>query len=70
MEPISILLLVASAVVSFGLGRTVVRWRSKKRKEQLHLSAEQARLSAGPDIISANKSKRKRQLSKARRTRP
>ena len=70
METSSIILLAVSASISFGLGRTIVHFRNKKRKAE----AEQARLRqaqalrdqpAGPP--SKNKAKRRRQLLEAQR---
>ena len=65
MEISSIILLVVSASISFGLGRFVVHLRNKKRqseKEQLEMRAAQARRNLPPEPESKNKAKRKRQL--------
>ena len=65
METTSIILLVVSASISFGLGRFVVHLRNKKRRsaqEQVSKQAARAHrsLPLGPE--SKNKAKRKRQL--------
>ena len=65
MEISSIILLVVSASISFGLGRLVVHLRNKKRqseKEQADKRAAQARRNLPPEPESKNKAKRKRQL--------
>ena len=65
MEISSIILLVVSASISFGLGRFVVHLRNKKRqseKEQLEKRAAQARRNLPPEPESKNTAKRKRQL--------
>ena len=65
METSSIILLVVSASISFGLGRFVVHLRNKKRqseKEQADKRAAQARRNLPPEPESKNKAKRKRQL--------
>ena len=65
MEISSIILLVVSASISFGLGRFVVHLRNKKRqseKVQLEKRAAQARRNLPPEPESKNKAKRKRQL--------
>ena len=65
MEISSIILLVVSASISFGLGRFVMHLRSKKRqseKKQADKRAAQARCTLPPEPESKNKAKRKRQL--------
>ena len=65
METSSIFLLSVCSVVSFGLGRTFVYFRDKKRKKQAQKARQQAtefRLNQPPEPESKNKSKRKRQL--------
>ena len=65
MEISSIILLVVSASISFGLGRFVVHLRNKKRqseKEQADKRAAQAHRNLPPEPESKNKAKRKRQL--------
>ena len=65
METSSIFLLSACGVASFGLGRTFVYFRDKKRKQQAqkaHQQATEFRLNQPPEAESKNKSKRKRQL--------
>ena len=70
MEISSIILLVVSASISFGLGRFVVHLRNKKRqseKEQTDKRAAQARRNLSPEPESKNKAKRKRQLRDGQR---
>ena len=65
MEISSIILLVVSASISFGLGRFVVHLRNKKRqseKEQADKHASKTRRNRPPEPESKNKAKRKRQL--------
>lgn len=65
METSSIILLVVSASISFGLGRTIVHFRNKKRKvrkDQLEKRQLQALREQSPEPESRNKSKRRRQL--------
>jgi hypothetical protein len=69
METSSIVLLVVTATVSFGLGRTVVHLRNKKRNKLVQALAAQALANPPAETSSTNKSKRKRQLSAARRAR-
>ena len=69
MENSSIILLVVSCAISFGLGRVYVHFRDKKRKKlQSELAARRAQMlreqPAGPE--SKNKSKRKRQQQQSR----
>ena len=64
MEISSIILLVVSASISFGLGRFVVHLRNKKRqseKDKADIRAAQARRTLPPGPESKNKAKRKRQ---------
>ena len=73
METVHIVLLVVSSAVSFGVGRTVMHFRNKKRrklKEEADARSAQilSEAPAGPE--SRNKSKRRRQIqheSRARR---
>ena len=70
MEISSIILLVVSASISFGLGRFVVHLRGKKRqseKDQVDKQAAQARRTLPPEPGSKNKAKRKRQLRDVQR---
>ena len=70
MEISSIILLVVSASISFGLGRFVVHLRNKKRqseKEQADKRAAQARRNLPSEPESKNKAKRKRQLRDGQR---
>jgi hypothetical protein len=64
METSSILLLVISGAISFGLGRTYVHFRDKKRQNELRARQAQALRDRPAEVDSRNKSKRKRQLSK------
>lgn len=64
METSSIFLLVISSAISFGLGRTYVHFRDKKRKKEVQASQAQALLDRPVEAESRNKSKRKRQLGK------
>ena len=70
MEISSIILLVVSASISFGLGRLVVHLRNKKRQSEKELAdkrAAQARRNLPPEPESKNKAKRKRQLRDGQR---
>ena len=65
MDTSSIILLVVSASISFGIGRTIVYFRDKKRraqKEQAQKRQAQALRDQPPAPESKNKSKRKRQI--------
>ena len=67
LETSSIVLLTVSAAVSFGLGRTFVHFRDKKRKVQA-LEREAQTLRDRPvELESKNRSKRKRQLEDMKR---
>ncbi|MDB5963725.1 MAG: hypothetical protein JWQ72_225 [Polaromonas sp.] len=73
METSSIILLVVSASISFGLGRLIVHLRDRKRKSQQQQSdklAEEARRNLPPEPESHNKAKRKRQVKTAGRDAP
>ena len=73
METSSIVLLVASSAVSFGLGRVFMHARKKKRAEQLlqaQQRAAQALREQPPEAESKNKSKRKRQQLEQKRANP
>ena len=64
MDTSSIILLVVSASISFGLGRLFVHFRNRKRqaeKERAQKRAAQALRDLPPGLESKNKSKRKRQ---------
>jgi len=61
METSSIILLVVSSAVSFGLGRTFVHFRDKKRKKQAKEHAAQALRDRPVEVESKNKGKRRRQ---------
>ena len=58
----SIVLLVVSSFVSFGLGRTFVHFRNKKRKQQALEREAQILRDRPVEPESKNRSKRKRQL--------
>lgn len=62
METSSIILLVISSAVSFGMGRIFVHFRDKKREEQAQERRARALRDRPPEGESKNKSKRKRQL--------
>jgi len=69
METSSIILLVVSASISFALGRTIMHFGSKKKKNaEAQERATQALCDAPPEAESKNKSKRKRQLQQTRRS--
>lgn len=70
METSSIVLLLVSSAVSFGLGRVFMHARKKKRTEQLRQTQEraaQALREQPPEPESKNKSKRKRQQLEQKR---
>ncbi|SFB69401.1 hypothetical protein SAMN05216344_101282 [Polaromonas sp. OV174] len=62
METSSIILLVVSSAISFGLGRIFVHFRDKKRARKAQERAAQALRERPVEAESRNKSKRKRQL--------
>ena len=65
MENSSIIFLVVSASFSFGIGRTILYFRNKKKrlqKEQMDRRQALALQDAPPEPESKNKSKRKRQI--------
>ena len=65
IDNIGLALLLVSCAISFGLGKTFVYFRDKKRqaiKDQALLVAERLRREQPPETPSTNKSKRKRQL--------
>ena len=65
METTHIVLLVVSSAVSFGVGRTFMHFRNKKRrklKEEADARAAQVLREQPRPPESRNKSKRKRQL--------
>lgn len=61
METSSIILLAVSCAISFGLGRTFVHFRDKKRKKQAEEHAAQALRDRPVEVESKNKGKRRRQ---------
>jgi hypothetical protein len=68
METSSIILLVVSASISFGIGRAIQIFRNKKKKaaeEETRIRWEQALRDRPPGPPSKNKAKRKRQLQQA-----
>lgn len=67
METSSIIFLAVSCAVSFGLGRTFVHFRNKKRNRQAHERQAQTLRDMPPEVASNNKSKRKRQLQQEKR---
>jgi hypothetical protein len=62
METSNILLLVISCAVSFGVGRTIMHFRRKRRAKQAQERQAQVLRNRPPEVESSNKSKRKRQL--------
>ena len=64
METSSIFLLVISSAISFGLGRTYVHFRDKKRRKEAQARQAQTLRDRPVEAESRNKSKRKRQLGK------
>ena len=65
LDNISLVFLLLSCAVSFGLGRLFVHFRDKKRKAAKDLAdvqAERVRRELPPEPPSKNKAKRKRQL--------
>lgn len=64
METSSIILLIVSSAVSFGLGRTFVHFRDKKRKKEAQARQALALRDRPVEAESRNRSKRKRQLGK------
>jgi hypothetical protein len=66
MDTSSILLLVISSAISFGLGRTYVHFRDKKRTKEFEIRQAQVLRERPVEAESKNKSRRKRQLAKQR----
>jgi glucose-6-phosphate-specific signal transduction histidine kinase len=62
METSSIVLLAVSAVISFGIGRTIKRMRDKKREKEAELREAQTLRDRPAERESKNRSKRRRQL--------
>ncbi|MGH8831145.1 MAG: hypothetical protein ACREXV_08625 [Polaromonas sp.] len=62
MDTSSIIFLVISCAVSFGLGRTFVHFRDKKRRKHAQELEAQALRDRPVEPESLNKAKRKRQL--------
>lgn len=69
MEISSILIVIFSGAVSFGLGRTLVHFRNKRRDRNQHVQEAQAFRNRPPEKVSSNKAKRKRQLQQASKPR-
>ena len=67
LEPSSIVLLAVSATVSFGLGRTFVHFRDKKRKAQALERKAQALRDRPVEPDSKNRGKRRRQLEEIKK---
>jgi hypothetical protein len=65
METSTILLFIVTASISFGIGRTFVYFRDRKKKK--HEETRKALLASrqGDEPESMNKAKRKRQLRQA-----
>lgn len=62
METSSIILLIVSAAISFGVGRTIRQFRKKKRDNEAKARQLRALHDRPAEAESKNKSKRKRQL--------
>jgi Flp pilus assembly protein TadB len=62
METSAIIFLVISCAISFGLGRTFVHFRDKKRARQAQERAAQTLRDQPAEAQALNRSKRKRQL--------
>lgn len=65
LETSSIVLLVVSTAVSFGLGRTFMHFRRKKQKKEAQEREARTLRERPAETESKNKSKRKRQLQQA-----
>lgn len=66
LDNTSLVFLLLSGAVSFGLGRLFVHFRNQKRKaakDEADARAERVRREMPPEPPSKNKAKRKRQLS-------
>jgi hypothetical protein len=68
MDASSIVFLIVSCAVSFGLGRTFVHFRDKKQREAAHKREAQVLREKPVEPESKNKSKRKRQLQERNKT--
>lgn len=66
METSSIVIVLLSFAVSFGVGRTIHHFRTKRRLKLLHEKQVKAARDKPPEAESKNKSKRKRQLQQQR----
>lgn len=69
MDPFAIVLLLGSAAISFGIGRSISRWRAKRQQARVRQLAELARAQreAFPAPPPLNKSKRKREQTQQRK---
>ena len=67
LETSSLVLLVVSCAISFGLGRTFVHFRDKKRKAKALEREAQIQRNQPVEPESKNKSKRKRQLEEIKK---
>ena len=67
LETSSLVLLTLSCAVSFGLGRTFVHFRDKRRKAQALERQAQALRNRPLEPASKNKGKRRRQLEGTKR---
>ena len=67
LETSSLVLLVVSCAVSFGLGRTFVHFRNRKRKVKALERQAQTLRDRPAEPESRNKSKRKRQLEEIKK---
>jgi len=62
MEITNIILLLVTCAISFGLGRTIMHLRGKKRQKQAEEQKARALRNRLDEPESKNRSKRKRQL--------
>ena len=62
METSSIVLVVVSASISFGIGRLISQFWRKRRRQQMAKSLAEAERHRPPEPEAKNKAKRKRQL--------
>jgi Flp pilus assembly protein TadB len=66
METSSMILLVVSCAISFGLGRTFVFFRDKKKRKAEDARKALAERQRADEPESKNKAKRKRQLQQGK----
>jgi hypothetical protein len=62
MDPSGIALLVISCVISFGVGRTIMHFRNKRRNQKAAEAHARMLRERPPEPVALNKAKRKRQL--------